>query len=232
MDQKILVIEDEAGIADTVTYALKTENFEPVWCATGLEGEQALKEDSFSLVIIDVGLPDINGFELCKRIRGVSSIPVIFLTARNDEIDRVVGLEIGADDYIVKPFSPRELTARIKAILRRYENTPSRQIESDSTNDANPFVIDRKCMRIACFGVNLDLSRYEYKILELLVEHPQRVFSREDLMNAAWDEPGCSLERTVDAHIKSIRSKLRAIQPGFDPIETRRGFGYALKEIL
>jgi two-component system catabolic regulation response regulator CreB len=232
MTQKILLIEDEAGIADTVIYALKTENYEPVWCSTGLEGEQALKQTDFSLIIIDVGLPDISGFELCKKIRVTSAVPVIFLTARNDEIDRVVGLEIGADDYMSKPFSPRELNARIRAVLRRYTVTTADKKVTAVLKKSEPFDIDPGTMRISYFGSKLDLSCYEYKILKLLIDHPLRVFSREELMNAAWEEPGFSLERTIDTHIKSIRGKFRAIKPDLDPIETRRGFGYALKEIV
>src|SRR4051812_18672451 len=115
----ILIIEDEPAIADTLVYALKTEGFAPEWCATGRAGLAALASKSFALVVLDVGLPDGSGFEVCKQIRKSSSVPVIFLTARNTEIDRVLGLELGGDDYLAKPFSPRELTARVKAILRR-----------------------------------------------------------------------------------------------------------------
>jgi two-component system catabolic regulation response regulator CreB len=140
-------------------------------------------------------------------------------------------LEIGADDYMSKPFSPRELTARIRAVLRRYTATKTEKQLKTISKNSEPFEIDPGTMRISYFGSKLDLSCYEYKILKLLIDHPLRVFSREELMNAAWDEPGCSLERTIDAHIKSIRSKFRSINPDLDPIETRRGFGYALKEI-
>jgi len=119
MKPAILIVEDEGGIVDNILYALKTEGFETVWCPTGTEGLEALKSNEFVLVILDVGLPDINGFELFKDIRQLKPVPVIFLTARSEEIDRIVGLEMGADDYVTKPFSPRELTARVKAVLRR-----------------------------------------------------------------------------------------------------------------
>src|SRR5687767_1791869 len=117
MRPKILLVEDEPSIADNIVYALKTEGFEPSWCMTGQEAIAKFGEEKFALIILDVGLPDLNGFELCKLFRASSQVPIVFVTARKDEIDRVVGLEIGGDDYVVKPFSPRELTARVKAIL-------------------------------------------------------------------------------------------------------------------
>ena len=229
MSRKILIIEDEPAIADNITYALKTEGFEPLWCTTGAEGKEALCCDTINLIILDIGLPDINGFELCKEIRKTSDIPILFLTARADEIDRVVGLEIGGDDYMVKPFSPRELTARIKAILRRTSNGNETPTDNQPEHTSS-FTIDPKRMCISYYGTALELNRNEYKILQALIGHPGRVFSREQLMEKAWDVPDVSLERTVDSHIKMIRSKLRAIKPDYDPIETRRGFGYALKE--
>ena len=121
MRQKILVVEDEAAIADTIVYALETDGFDPLWASTGAEGRNFLQTTGIALVVLDIGLPDISGTELCKEIRQHSTVPIIFLTARNDEIDRVVGLEIGGDDYIAKPFSPRELTARVRAVLRRFQ---------------------------------------------------------------------------------------------------------------
>ena len=128
--KKILLIEDEPSIADNIIYALKTENFAPAWCQTGRDGLAHLARESFALVILDVGLPDMNGFDVCKKIRATSEVPIVFVTARKDEIDRVVGLEIGADDYVVKPFTPRELTARIRAILRRTENSAAPDVSA------------------------------------------------------------------------------------------------------
>jgi two-component system, OmpR family, catabolic regulation response regulator CreB len=232
--QTILVIEDESSIADTITYALKTEGFSPVWCPTGTEGKQRLSEGDIALVILDIGLPDISGIELCKEIRQDSTVPVIFLTARNDEIDRVVGLEIGGDDYMVKPFSPRELTARVKAVLRRFSTAqqqhPAETAPVEPEKIPAPFSIDTSRMSILYHDAPLELTRCEFRLLEALLQHPGRVYSREQLKEIAWDEPEYSLDRTVDTHIKTIRNKLREIKPGIDPIETRRGFGYALKE--
>jgi two-component system catabolic regulation response regulator CreB len=234
MAQKIVVIEDEAAIADTITYALKTDGFDPIWTVTGAEGRARLLEGDIALVILDIGLPDISGIELCKQIRKSSSIPIIFLTARADEIDRIVGLEIGGDDYIVKPFSPRELTARVKAVLRRSPSQGCSDVQGGAVTPAaekkSPFVVDDSRRCIVYFGAALDLTRCEYNLLRTLIVHPGRVYSREALKEIAWEDPEFSLDRTVDTHIKTIRNKLRAIKPEYDPIETRRGFGYALKE--
>jgi two-component system catabolic regulation response regulator CreB len=176
--------------------------------------------------VLDVGLPDIGGFDLCREIRKRFELPILFLTARAGEIDRVVGLEIGADDYVVKPFSPRELAARIKAILRR----TSAPAAAAGPSASFPFRHDEERRVIAYSGSPLELSRYEYRLLAVLMEKPGRVWSREQLMGKAWDSPESSLDRTVDAHIKSLRTKLREIRPDIDPIRTHRGMGYSLKE--
>ncbi|MCP5102819.1 MAG: two-component system response regulator CreB [bacterium] len=229
MIPKILIIEDEGAIVDNMVYALKTEGFDTLWCSTGMEGLEAAKAKDITLVILDVGLPDINGFELFKDIKKVNNLPVIFLTARAEEIDRVVGLEIGADDYVTKPFSPRELTARVKAVLRRVNPPPPAETEK-KPNPAFPFHIDEKKNTITYHGTQLQTSRYEFRILKILIDHPGWVYTREQLMEMAWDEPDVSLMRTVDAHIKNLRRKLKTITPGCDPIITHRGTGYAIKE--
>ncbi len=224
MHPKILLVEDEPSIADNIVYALKTDGFEPVWCSTGRDALARFGKDEFALVILDVGLPDINGFELCKQLRATSAVPIIFVTARKDEIDRVVGLEIGGDDYVVKPFSPRELTARVKAVLRRTSHSPAAETTAPS------FAIDDDRHEISFHGSLLSLSRYEFRLLKILVQKPGRVFSREQLMDQAWEEPEAALDRTVDAHIKTLRAKLRAVRADEDPIRTHRGLGYSMKE--
>jgi two-component system catabolic regulation response regulator CreB len=238
---KILIIEDEPAIADTLLYALKTEGFDPQWCGTGQSGLAALEKEVFALAILDIGLPDGNGLEICKTIRSRSLIPIIFLTARASEIDRVVGLEIGGDDYLVKPFSPRELTARVKAILRRTNGhapsaTPSNPAPHSPSTSSSPaqqtspaFNVDELRCQISYLNHPLELTRYEYRLLKTLLSQPGRVFSRDQLMASAWEEPGASLDRTVDAHIKTLRAKLRAQAPGEDPIQTHRGLGYSLR---
>lgn len=230
---RILIVEDEPAIADTLIYALKTEGFAPEWCATGRAGLAALARGAFALVVLDVGLPDGSGFDVCKEIRAHSRVPVIFLTARNTELDRVLGLELGGDDYLAKPFSPRELTARVKAVLRR---TVANGGQSDAPVPAGAeggggagFVVDEEQCLISYRGVKLDLTRYEYRLLRALLSKPGRVYTRDQLMAAAWDDPGASLDRTVDAHIKTLRAKLRCVAPAADPIETRRGLGYSIR---
>jgi len=233
MAQRILVVEDEPSIADTITFALRGEGFEPVWRATAGEGREAFAAGEFALVVLDVGLPDGNGFDLCRELRRTSRVPVIFLTARAGEIDRVVGLEIGADDYMVKPFSPRELAARVKAVLRRTVSLPATEPAENAGSDTvavGPFRVDRTAMVISYHGTALELSRYEFKLLDTLLSHPGQVFSRRQLMEAVWDEPDVSMERTVDSHVKMIRRKLDLIQSD-EVIETRRGFGYVLRVV-
>lgn len=232
----ILIVEDEPAIADTLLYALKTEGFAPEWCSTGRAGLAALAAKSFALVVLDVGLPDGSGFDVCKQIRTQSAIPVLFLTARNTELDRVLGLELGGDDYLVKPFSPRELTARVKAILRRTSaaNAPhpggdSHPLDDKATGAAGELAIDDERCSATFRGVLLVLTRYEFRLLKALAAKPGRVFSREQLMAAAWEDPGASLDRTVDAHIKTLRAKLRSIAADTDPIQTHRGLGYSLR---
>lgn len=240
----ILIIEDEPAIADTLLYALATEGFSPRWCATADDGLAALASQAFALLILDVGLPDANGFELCKQLRASGhDLPIMFLTSRASEIDRIVGLEIGGDDYLVKPFSPRELTARVKVILRRISPalnaapTPPPAVSAPPlpaatpTRATSPFHLDELRRRIAYRGRALDLTRIEYRLLKTLLDQPGRVFSREQLLNSAWDEPEASLDRTVDAHVKTLRAKLRAVAPDDeDPIVTHRGLGYSLRE--
>lgn len=239
LKQRILVVEDEPSIADNIIYALETEQFEPTWCATAKDALDVWRKVEFALAILDVGLPDRDGFEVCREIRRHSTLPIIFLTARQTEIDRVVGLELGADDYVVKPFSPRELTARVKAVLRRTQPKPApptdkpdaASVESRSQRGGNPLAVDEERMQICYHGVLLDLTRYEYRVLLALAMSPGRVWTRSQLMEQAWEEPDTAMERTVDAHVKSIRAKLRAACPAADdPIRTHRGTGYSLRE--
>ena len=222
--QTILVVEDEAAIADTITYALRTEGFAPLWKTTGRDALAVLAAETVALVVLDVGLPDMSGLDVCRELRKRHTVPVIFLTARSSEVDKIVGLELGADDYLAKPFSPRELTARIRAVLRRSNGVPAAGATPTGwAHDA------AKC-RISFRGQALELTRNEYRLLAALLAAPGRVFSRDQLMTAAWDDPGAAFDRTVDAHIKTLRAKLRDAAPDADPIVTHRGLGYSLRE--
>ncbi len=229
MPKSILIVEDEIAIADSIAYALRTEGFVPHHVSLGeaaLASLHPAANDLPELVVLDVGLPDMNGFEVCRRLRQFSNVPVIFLTARSDEIDRIVGLEIGADDYITKPFSPRELVARIRVILRRL--APATPHPAVPQTPADRFVLRREEARILFCGHVLDLTRYEYLLLKTFIDHPGHVLSRAQLMDRVWTDAPDTLERTVDAHIKSLRAKLRAIDETSDPIQTHRGMGYSL----
>lgn len=229
MKASILLIEDEAPIADNAVYALETDGFKVTWVELGEKGLDVLRKEPIDLVILDVGLPDINGFEVCKKIRSFSEIPIIFLTARNNEIDRIVGLEIGGDDYLSKPFSPRELSARVKVILRRCQS-PNINLSSsnNSKNNDDIFVVKLNEAIISYKGNELNLTRYEYLLLNTLLRHPGQVFSREQLIQNVWDNPDNSYDRAVDTHIKTLRAKLKKVSDD-NPIKTHRGFGYSIK---
>ncbi len=243
---RILLVEDEPGIADTLQYVLSTDGFAPVWCSTAAEALAQFAAELPALAVLDVGLPDLNGFELFRRLQalpGGNQVPMLFLTARSDEIDRVVGLELGADDYIAKPFSPRELVARVRTILRRSARptavaapaiTQPSQMPGVADPAATPslWLLDEERHQIRFYGRALELSRYEYGVLRLLVQKPGRVFTRDELLQKVWGDANDSFDRTVDAHIKTLRAKLKTVAPGLEPIRTLRGTGYALNEDL
>jgi len=227
MKPRVLIVEDEPGIADTLQYALRTEGFDPAWVATGEEALAQVRAQLPALVILDVGLPDTSGFEVFKRLREFTDLPVVFLTARSDEIDRVVGLELGADDYVAKPFSPRELVARVRSILRR----SAKPLAAPPPAPALPLSVDEGKRQIRFYGALLELSRYEFGLLQTLASRPGHVFSRDALLDKVWDDSD-SLDRTVDAHVKTLRAKMKLVAPTLEPIRTHRGSGYALAEDL
>jgi two-component system catabolic regulation response regulator CreB len=224
---RILVVEDENAIADAVLYALRTDGMQAEHCLLGREALRRLRDEAWDVAILDVGLPDITGFELCRELRAFSQLPVIFLTARGGEIDRVLGLELGADDYVVKPFSPRELVARVHARLRRAGETPA--AAGKGWREAGAFGIDAEGQRIRYHGTLLTLTRYEYRLLAVLLRRPGAILSREQLMDDVWRDAPDTVDRTVDTHVKTLRAKLRAAAPGADPIQTHRGLGYSLQ---
>ena len=237
MSKTVLIVEDEQAIADSIAYALRTDGFTPRHVTLGEQALAVLRSEAApQLVVLDIGLPDMSGLEVCRRLRQFSEVPVIFLTARSDEIDRIVGLEIGADDYVTKPFSPRELVARIRVILRRAGAAPALRetgmMIADAVTAAVPaparFELRALEAKVLFHGQPLDLTRYEYLLLKTLLEHPGHVLSRAQLMARVWSAAPDTLDRTVDAHVKSLRAKLRAIDAQADPIHTHRGLGYSL----
>ena len=222
MQKKVIwLVEDEASIADTLIYALQTDGFEVEWFPLGQPLLARLEQTRPDFLILDVVLPDIGGFELCKRVRALTDTPLMFLTARSEEIDRLIGLEIGADDYVAKPFSPREVCARVRVILRRSQPIipqPSQLL-----------ALDEERARICFHGQPLTLTRYEYLLLKTLMQAPGRVYSRQQLMDLVWSGAEESLDRTVDTHIKTLRAKLRERDSEANLILTHRGLGYSLE---
>ena len=217
----ILIVEDEAAIADTLIFALQGDGHSTEWVTLGSAALEQQRQRPADLIILDIGLPDINGFETCRQLRRFSEVPVMFLSARDGEIDRVVGLEIGADDYVVKPFSPREVAARVRAILKRMAP------RTEALGSLEPFVLDTVRMQINYRGQPLGLTRHEFRLLQCLLEQPERVFSREQLLDAVGVPADAGYERSIDTHIKSVRAKLRQVAGEAEPIQTHRGLGYS-----
>lgn len=218
----ILIVEDEAAIADTLIFALQGEGHSTEWVTLGNAALEQQRQRPADLIILDIGLPDISGFETCRQLRRFTEVPVMFLSARDGEIDRVVGLEIGADDYVVKPFSPREVAARVRAILKRM--APRAEPLAAATS---LFQVDILRMQISYRGQALSLTRHEFRLLQSLLEQPERVFSREQLLDATGVAADAGYERSVDSHIKSLRAKLRQVAADGEPIQTHRGLGYS-----
>ena len=224
--KSILVVEDEPNIAAPLIRVLKEQGFDAMRVATIVEAKDDMKDNNFSAIVLDVKLPDGNGFDFCKELRKTNDIPILFLTSLSDEVDKIVGLEIGADDYMTKPFSSREVSAKLKAILRRVKEPASDSRDSQ-------FKIDDEKKRITYKGDKVSTSNLEYKILKLLIESPGRVFSRDEIMDNCWDDSVMSLNRTVDTHIKTIRKKIKDIDPEIDPkkiLKTHTGTGFYLDE--
>jgi DNA-binding response OmpR family regulator len=225
----ILVVEDDPRISDVLEYALKNDGHPVRLVNRGREAIELCRANPPALVVLDIGLPDIDGFEVCRLLRTFSDTPVIFLTSRSDEINRVVGLEIGGDDYVVKPFSTRELLARIKAVLRRGSAASVRAAAGEPPVGIlrhGKIEIDPVKFQVLCNGAAVILTRQEFRLLELLVRHPGRVFTRDQLLDQAWGDGGLVTDRTIDVHIKTLRKKFT----DYDFIETVRGIGYRARE--
>ena len=216
----ILIVEDEFNIGKLVRTYLERDGYAAVWVRNGEDGLVELDRHPVDLIVLDVGLPGIDGFEVCRRVRASSSVPVIMLTARDEETDRVVGLELGADDYVPKPFSPRELVARVKAVLRR---TQSRPLPAEALV-CGPVELRRDAREASRAGVALDLTMKEFDLLACFLENAGLALTRERLLEQVWglEFPGGT--RTVDQHVAQLRAKLG----GALTIETLRGIGYKL----
>jgi two-component system alkaline phosphatase synthesis response regulator PhoP len=227
MSKTVLVVDDEKDIRDLLAYNLSKEGFAILTAADGNEALKALEEHPVALIVLDIMMPGLDGFEVCKRIRSteaIKNLPVIFLTARSAEVDQIVGLELGADDYIQKPVSPRVLVARVKSILRRTnERTPKLEIPEVDQVTIDDLEIDRGSYRVKLGGKEVFFPRKEFELLYYLATHPGRVFSRDSLLNQIWGEGAYVVERTVDVHIFKVREKLGRMG---ERIETVKGVGY------
>lgn len=224
MQEKLLIVEDEASMADAVAYALRKEGFDIHIATDGSEGLNVFQEKDFDLIILDIMLPKMNGFDLCRIIRGQSNTPIIMLTARDEEVDRVVGLELGADDYIIKPFSMRELIARVKALMRRaHISGESEQLDIIRAGD---LLVDCDRQLVKLRGESIRLPLKEFHILRTLVRHKDKVMSRESIMREVWADDAYYDMRTLDVHIRWLREKIED-NPSFPKrIVTVRGVGY------
>ena len=213
----VLLVEDEENIAQLIRAYLGTQGFRVVWVRSGEEALAELERHPIRVVVLDIGLPGMDGFDVCRQVRYRSTVPLVMLTARDEEADRVVGLEIGADDYIAKPFSPRELTARIKAVLRRAEDRLERNVLA-----LDDVLVNRERREVSVAGRPVLLRAKEFDLLAYLLEHPGIVFTREQLLERVWGMEYSAGTRTVDMHVVRLRRQLR--RP--DLIETIRGIGY------
>jgi len=225
--QRILVVEDEPEIADVICAYLIGEGFDTEWQKDGASAIEAAARECPALLLLDVGLPDLTGFEVYRRIVRNGNVPTIFLTARAEEVDRIVGLEMGADDYIVKPFSPRELAARVRAVLRR--NVPREDIADVDALRIHDIVIDLRAHVVTRAASGIDLTPAEFRILVALAEEPGRVFTRSQLLDKL-DDDGSIFERSLDRHINNLRRKLEPDSAEPIYILTVFGVGYKMRK--
>jgi DNA-binding response OmpR family regulator len=222
MSGQVLIVEDEPAIADFVRAYLERDGFGAVWVRSGEDALVELSRHPVRLVILDIGLPGIDGFEVCRRLRARTQVPILILSAREDEADRVAGLEAGADDYVIKPFSPRELVARVKAILRR---GGARGAGAGDVLSAQEVVLRRDAHEVTVAGEPVDLTAREFDLLAALLSHPNVVLNRDRLLDLAWEGAFPGGTRTVDVHVAQLRRKLGRSEL----IETVRGAGYKVK---
>ena len=220
--QKILVVDDDAHIRDVVCFALRRAGYQPLTAANGRAALEVAAREMPALVVLDILMPELDGTAVCTRLRAKSDLPVIFLTSKDEEMDRILGLELGADDYVVKPFSPRELVARVKAVLRRKSSAP--EVEQKLTRGKLSIDADEHVASWA--GTAVALTATEFALLKAIAAQPRRAFTRENLMTAAYPDARFVSDRTIDSHVRHIRAKFQAL--GGDPIETVHGIGYKL----
>lgn len=224
----VLVVDDDPRIREVVCFALRREGFETLEAGDGEEALRVFREHRPSLVVLDILMPEMDGTEVCRKIRADSRVPIVFLSSKDDEVDRILGLELGGDDYVTKPFSPRELIARVRAVLRRIRagSPQGDPAESAGRTGHGKLVLDLVRHEALWDGRTVVLTVTEFGLLEALLRHPGKVYTREELMEKGYPDPSVVSGRTIDSHIRRIRHKFASV--GGDPIETMHGVGYRL----
>ena len=223
MKKTVLIVEDEKKLANILIEYLKKDGFQTKHIAIGSEVIPWVKGHNPDLILLDLMLPEMNGKQICQEIRTFSSLPIIMVTAMVEEIDRLIGLELGADDYICKPFSPKEVTARVKAVLRRSDPDYIKNSQSRG------FEVNQDQYSITLAGQKLDLTPVEFRLLSMFIEYPNRVYNRDQILNNVFDDGRIVLDRTVDTHIKNLRQKLQAVNAKSDYIRSIYGIGYSFE---
>ena len=223
MMQTILIVEDEKKLANILSDYLKRDGFKTEMIENGIEVVPWVKQNNPDLILLDLMLPNLNGKDICKEIRTFSKVPIIMVTAMIDEVDRLIGLELEADDYICKPFSPKEVIARVKTVLRRTDP------DYINTDPLKGFVVNAENYSIILEGKKLDLTPVEFRILSMFINYPGRVYNRDQILNIIFEDGRIVLDRTVDTHIKNLRKKLQAIMPGQEYIRSVYGIGYSFE---
>ena len=224
---RILVVDDEQAVLDLLVYNLSKAHYEVLTADNGRRALELARNGEPDLILLDLMLPEIDGLDVCREIRRASKVPIIMITARGEELDRVVGLELGADDYVCKPFSVRELMARVKAVLRRSQ--PEAAEDAKILNGPHGLRLDLECRQATLGDVPLELTRLEFDLLHMLLLNAGRVLTRERLLEEVWGYDFVGDTRAVDSAIKRLRSSLRSANPQADPIQAVRGLGYRLK---
>ncbi len=230
MTQRILVVDDEPAVTDLLAYNLKKAHYEVFTAADGRAALRLAAECKPDLILLDLMLPEVDGLDVCRELRKSSGVPIIMITARGEELDRVVGLEIGADDYVTKPFSVRELMARIKAVLRRVPNGVTESEPSTLLHGPGNLLMDVERRAVAVADISIELTRLEFDLLHRLLINPGRVLTRERLLEQAWGYDYVGDTRAVDSAVKRLRAKLRQAAPEADCIESVRGLGYRISQ--
>jgi two-component system, OmpR family, response regulator len=229
MNKKILIVDDDPHIRQVVSFALKKVGMQIAEAKNGREGLAVYKQFEPDLIILDITMPEMDGLEMCRELRKVSEVPILFLSALEEEVDKVVGLEIGGDDYVTKPFSPRELAARVNVILKRLQKAQQSTANTDEkTLNHGNIMLDLSAHKAYWSGEAVNLTATEFAILKAFLEHPNRVYKRENLINLSYDFADYVNDRTIDSHIRRIRNKFTEMGSAKPVIQTVHGVGYKL----